>query len=56
MAAAQRFAAMADADGKTGVTVEILHVAGWAPGPGQPSPKAPGSATTSLAAALQSRV
>jgi NADH dehydrogenase [ubiquinone] 1 alpha subcomplex assembly factor 5 len=56
MAAAQRFAGMADSDGKTSVTIEILHVAGWAPGPGQPSPKAPGSATTSLAAALKSRV
>ncbi|WP_310475248.1 class I SAM-dependent methyltransferase [Sandarakinorhabdus sp.] len=56
MAAAQRFAAMTDADGKTSVTIEILHVAGWAPGPGQPSPKAPGSATTSLADALKSRV
>ena len=55
-AAAERFAALADADGKTSVTVEILHVAGWAPGPGQPSPKAPGSATSSLAAALKSRV
>ncbi len=55
-AAAAGFAAMADDDGKTGVTIEILHVAGWAPGPGQPSPKAPGSATTSLAAALKSRV
>lgn len=56
LAAAERFAAMADADGKTGVTIEILHVAGWAPGPGQPSPKAPGSATSSLADALKSRV
>ena len=56
MAAAARFAAMADADGKTGVTIEILHVAGWAPGPGQPTAKAPGSATTSLADALKSRV
>ena len=56
MAAAERFAAMADADGKTGVTVEILHVAGWAPGPGQPVPKARGSAATSLADALKSRV
>lgn len=55
-AAAQRFADMGDADGRTAVTVEILHVAGWAPGPGQPSPKAPGSATTSLAAALGSRL
>jgi SAM-dependent methyltransferase len=56
MAAAERFTALADDDGKTGVTIEILHVAGWAPGPGQPSPRAPGSATTSLAAALKSRV
>lgn len=56
MAAAQRFTGMADPDGKTGVTVEILHVAGWAPGPGQPRPKAPGSATTSLATALKCRV
>lgn len=56
MAAAARFAAMADPDGKTGVTIEILHVAGWAPGPGQPSPKARGSATTSLAQALTRRV
>ncbi len=55
-AAAERFAALGDADGKTGVTVEILHIAGWAPGPGQPVPKAPGSATSSLAAALGSRV
>lgn len=51
-----RFAADAGPDGKTGVTVDILHLAGWAPGPGQPQPKAPGSATTSLAAALSSRV
>jgi NADH dehydrogenase [ubiquinone] 1 alpha subcomplex assembly factor 5 len=56
MAAAQRFAAMADADGKTGVTVEILHIAGWAPGPGQPVPKRRGSGTTSLADVLKSRV
>jgi SAM-dependent methyltransferase len=56
MNAATRFAALADPDGKTAVTIEILHVAGWAPGPGQPSPKAPGSGTTSLAAALKSRV
>lgn len=55
-AAAARFAAMADADGKTGVTLEILHVAGWAPAPDQPQPRARGSATTSLADALQRRV
>jgi hypothetical protein len=29
--AAARFAAMADGDGKTPVTIEMLHVAGWAP-------------------------
>lgn len=55
MYAARRFAAMAE-NGKTAVTVEIIHVVGWAPGPGQPTPKAPGSATTSLAAALTRRV
>ncbi len=54
--AAARFAARADADGKTAVTVEILHLAGWAPAPGQPVPLQPGSGTTSLAAALKSRV
>jgi SAM-dependent methyltransferase len=56
MAAAERFAAMAAPDGKTAVTLEILHLAGWAPGPGQPVPKARGSATTRLADALKSRV
>jgi SAM-dependent methyltransferase len=56
MAAAQRFAVMADPDGKTGVTIEILHIAGWAPGPGQPVAKARGSATTSLADALKRRL
>ena len=55
MDAARRFAAMAE-NGKTAVTVKIIHVAGWAPGPNQPTPKAPGSATTSLAAALTRRV
>jgi NADH dehydrogenase [ubiquinone] 1 alpha subcomplex assembly factor 5 len=54
--ACARFAADAGPDGKTAVTVEILYLAGWAPGPGQPEPKAPGSATTSLAKALGSRV
>ncbi len=56
MAAAERFAARAAPDGKTAVTVEILHVAGWAPGPGQPVPMKPGSATASLAKALDSKV
>jgi NADH dehydrogenase [ubiquinone] 1 alpha subcomplex assembly factor 5 len=54
--AAARFAARADGDGKTSVTVEIIHLAGWAPAPGQPVPLRPGTATTSLAAALGSRI
>jgi hypothetical protein len=54
--AAQRFAARAAPDGKTAVTVEIIHLAGWAPAPGQPVPLKPGSATTSLAKALGSRI
>jgi SAM-dependent methyltransferase len=55
-AAATRFAARAGPDGKTGVTVEIIHLAGWAPAPGQPVPLKPGSGTTSLAKALGSRI
>ncbi|WP_310498569.1 methyltransferase domain-containing protein [Sandarakinorhabdus sp.] len=54
--AAARFAEAADPDGKTSVTAEIIYVTGWAPGPGQPVPLAPGSATTSLAKALGSRI
>lgn len=54
--AAARFAARADADGKTPVSVDILHLAGWAPAPGQPVPLKPGSGKTSLAAALGSRI
>jgi SAM-dependent methyltransferase len=54
--AAARFAARAAADGKTAVTVEVLHLAGWAPAPGQPVPLKPGSATMSLATALGSRI
>jgi SAM-dependent methyltransferase len=53
--AAARFATRA-VDGKTAVTVEIIHLAGWAPAPGQPVPLKPGSATTSLAKALGSRI
>ncbi len=53
--AAARFAGRAEG-GKTAVTVEIIHIAGWAPAPGQPVPLQPGSATTSLAKALGSRI
>lgn len=51
-AAAADFAARADADGKTAERFEIVHMLGWAPGPGQPEPAARGSGTASLAAAL----
>jgi len=38
----QRFSARADADGKTAITIDLLHLAGWAPGtaPGLDSPLA----------------
>lgn len=40
------------ADGKIRTTVEIAFLTGWRPGPGQPLPKRPGSATARLADAL----
>ncbi|HAQ36432.1 MAG: SAM-dependent methyltransferase [Maricaulis sp.] len=46
---AQRFA---DPDGRVRATFEIIHAGGWAPHPGQPRPKRPGSATVRLADAL----
>lgn len=55
-AAAERFQEAADADGRVAVPVQIVHLAGWAPAPGQPQPLKPGSATTSLAAALGRRL
>lgn len=54
--ASRRFAARADADGKTRVSVDVLYLAGWAPAPGQPVPLKPGSGKMSLAAALGSRI
>ncbi|NNM76520.1 methyltransferase domain-containing protein [Sphingomonas sp. ID1715] len=52
-AAAARFAADADADGKTAETIEIVHLLGWAPAPSQPQPARRGSASASLADALR---
>ena len=43
----------ADADGKVRASFEIVHVSGWAPGPGQPKPLRPGSAKASLADAVR---
>lgn len=39
-------------DGLLPARFEIVYLAGWAPGPGQPQPKKPGSATARLADAL----
>lgn len=55
---AQAAATYADRYGTTGgrvrATAEILFLTGWAPGPGQPQPLRPGSATARLAEALGS--
>lgn len=53
--AAARFAARAGPDGRIGVAVEVVTLTGWAPAPSQPRPLAPGSATMSLADALNAR-
>jgi hypothetical protein len=44
-----------DADGRVTATFEIVCLAGWAPGPDQPRPLRPGTATTRLADHLGSR-
>lgn len=51
-AAAEAFAALADADGRTTERFEIVYLTGWAPDASQPRPARRGSATTSLATAL----
>jgi SAM-dependent methyltransferase len=45
----------AGTDGRIRATFEIAFLTGWAPGPDQPVPKRPGSATARLAEALGSR-
>jgi SAM-dependent methyltransferase len=42
----------ANPDGRIRATFEIIHFSGWSPGPDQPVPKRPGSATARLADAL----
>ena len=54
--AATRFAARAGPDGRIAVRIDVVTLTGWAPAPSQPQPLKPGSATTSLARALNSRV
>ncbi len=51
--AAERFAALADADGRTREFFDIIFLTAWAPGAGQPRPARRGSGTVSLAAALR---
>lgn len=47
---AERFAAPRE---RVRASFEIVHVSGWAPGPGQPQPLKPGSARLSLADAVK---
>ena len=46
---AERFS---DHDGKVRASFKIIYLSGWAPAPGQPQPKKPGSANVRLADAL----
>lgn len=54
-AAMAQFSSRADPDGKTSERFEIIHMLGWAPAPGQPRPARRGSATLSLAEALEKK-
>jgi SAM-dependent methyltransferase len=45
----------ADPDGLLPATFDVVFLTAWAPGPGQPEPKRPGSATHSLADALSAK-
>jgi SAM-dependent methyltransferase len=46
-------AALPDAEGRSVATLRLAVLTGWAPGPGQPVPLIPGSATHSLADVLR---
>ena len=50
--ASARYEAAHGHDGRVPATVELIHLSGWAPAPGQPKPLRPGSAGTRLADAL----
>jgi len=52
--AATLFADRADGGGRVAERFEIINLTGWAPSPDQPQPARRGSATASLAAALES--
>jgi len=52
-AACAHYAALAgQGDGRVTARFDLVTLTGWSPGPGQPRPKRPGSATASLADAL----
>lgn len=51
-AAARYVRAFGTPDGRVPATFEMIALTGWAPGPGQPQPLRPGSATERLADAL----
>ncbi|MGS4945228.1 methyltransferase domain-containing protein [Meridianimarinicoccus sp. RP-17] len=52
-AACAHYAAMAgQGDGRVTARFDLVTLTGWSPGPGQPRPKRPGSATASLADVL----
>lgn len=51
----QAFAGAAGPNGRTSETFEILHLIGWSPDSSQPRPARRGSATRSLADALEQR-
>jgi SAM-dependent methyltransferase len=55
IAAAERFAARADPDGRTTERFEVVFVTGWSPALSQPQPARRGSGTASLAEALKPR-
>ena len=53
--AAERYSEMfGDSDGRISASFQVLYLTGWAPDASQPKPLLPGSATASLAEALES--
>jgi hypothetical protein len=55
-AACAHYAAVAgQADGRVTARFDLVTLTGWSPGPGQPRPKRPGSASASLADVLERR-
>jgi len=56
LAAAQAYQSrFADPDGRIRASFRVIWLSGWAPGPGQPRPLRPGSATARLAEAVGSQ-